>query len=112
ARAWLQRRRRLGHRRHHRAVRAVEPDGQRDLAAPERRVLPDGPRAAREALNRRPDPMAARFTIVIPVLDQRPSTRQCVDALIAGGCPPDSILVIDNGSSDDTPQWLATRPEI
>ena len=56
--------------------------------------------------------MAAPFTIVIPVLDQLAYTRQCVDSLIAGGCPPDSILVIDNGSSDDTPRWLATRPEI
>ena len=56
--------------------------------------------------------MAALFTIVIPVLDQLAYTRQCVDSLIAGGCPPDSILVIDNGSSDETPQWLATRPEI
>jgi len=56
--------------------------------------------------------MTARCTIVIPVLDQLAYTRQCVDSLIAGGCPPDSILVIDNGSSDETPQWLATRPEI
>jgi GT2 family glycosyltransferase len=56
--------------------------------------------------------MLAPFTIVIPVLNQLAYTRQCVDSLIAGGCPPDSILVIDNGSSDETPQWLATRPEI
>jgi GT2 family glycosyltransferase len=57
-------------------------------------------------------PMSARCTIVIPVLDQLAYTRECVDSLIAGGCPPDSILVIDNGSSDETPQGLATRPEI
>ena len=45
ARARLQRRGRLGHRRHHRALRPVEPHGQRHLDAAERRVLPDGPRA-------------------------------------------------------------------
>ena len=56
--------------------------------------------------------MTAHYTIVIPVLDQLAYTRQCVDSLIAGGCPPDSILVIDNGSKDETPQWLASRPEI
>jgi len=56
--------------------------------------------------------MAAPYTIVIPVLNQLAYTRQCVDSLIAGGCPPDSILVIDNGSSDETPQWLATRHDI
>ena len=56
--------------------------------------------------------MTAPYTIVIPVLDQLAYTRQCVDSLIAGGCPPDSILVIDNGSKDETPQWLASRPEI
>ena len=44
------RRRRLGHRRHRRAVRPLEPDRQRQLDAAERRVLPDGPRAARQGL--------------------------------------------------------------
>jgi GT2 family glycosyltransferase len=53
-----------------------------------------------------------RYTVVIPVLDQLHYTRQCVDSLIAGGTPPDAILVIDNGSSDDTPQWLASRSDI
>ena len=43
--ARLQRRRRLGHRRHRRVLRPVEPDGQRHRDAAERRVLPDGPRA-------------------------------------------------------------------
>jgi GT2 family glycosyltransferase len=56
--------------------------------------------------------MATRYTIVIPVLNQLAYTRHCVDSLIAGGSPADSILVIDNGSSDDTPQWLASRPDV
>ncbi len=36
----------LGHRSDRRVLRAVEPDGEHDLDAPQRRVLPDGPRAA------------------------------------------------------------------
>jgi N-acetylglucosaminyl-diphospho-decaprenol L-rhamnosyltransferase len=53
-----------------------------------------------------------RSTIVIPVLNQLAYTRQCVDSLIAGGTAPGDILVIDNGSSDETPQWLETRRDI
>src|SRR5439155_22472823 len=37
--------RHLGHRRHHRLVRAVEPPGPPERDAPQRRVLPDGPGA-------------------------------------------------------------------
>jgi len=55
---------------------------------------------------------ARRCTVVIPVLNQLSYSRQCVESLVAGGTPADSILVIDNGSSDDTPAWLAAHPEI
>jgi len=53
-----------------------------------------------------------RCSIVIPVLNQLHYTRQCVDSMLACGIPAASILVIDNGSSDETPQWLASRPDI
>jgi GT2 family glycosyltransferase len=55
---------------------------------------------------------ARRCTVVIPVLNQLPYSRQCVDSLVAGGTPADAILVIDNGSSDETPAWLAAHPAI
>lgn len=53
-----------------------------------------------------------RYRVVIPVLNQLAYTRQCVDSLIAGGTPASALLVIDNGSTDETPQWLASRPEL
>ena len=53
-----------------------------------------------------------RYTVVIPVLNQLAYTQQCVDSLIAGGTPASAILVIDNGSSDDTPAWLASRSDL
>lgn len=53
-----------------------------------------------------------RYTIVIPVLNQLHYTKQCIESLAANGVPLASILVIDNGSSDDTPQWLASRSDI
>lgn len=52
------------------------------------------------------------YTVVIPVLNQLHFTRQCVDSLLANGVPADALLVVDNGSIDDTPAWLATRPDI
>lgn len=52
------------------------------------------------------------YTVVIPVLNQLHYTQQCVASLLAHGVDPTSLLIIDNGSTDDTPAWLASRPEI
>jgi len=56
--------------------------------------------------------MPASYTVVIPVLGQLHYTRQCVESLTAHGVPVSSLLVIDNGSADDTPAWLASRPDV
>ncbi|MEP7056489.1 MAG: glycosyltransferase [Caldimonas sp.] len=53
-----------------------------------------------------------RYTVVIPVLNQLHYTQQCVQSLLAHGVPAESVLIIDNGSTDATPQWLATQPQI
>jgi N-acetylglucosaminyl-diphospho-decaprenol L-rhamnosyltransferase len=53
-----------------------------------------------------------RYTVVIPVLNQLKYTQQCVDSLLATGTPAQAVLVIDNASTDETPNWLASRPEI
>jgi N-acetylglucosaminyl-diphospho-decaprenol L-rhamnosyltransferase len=53
-----------------------------------------------------------RYTVVIPVLDQLPYTQQCVHSLLEHGTPAEAILVIDNGSSDATPAWLAAQPSL
>ena len=55
---------------------------------------------------------APSYTVVIPVLDQLHYTQQCVHSLVAHGVAEDRILVIDNGSTDDTPEWLAAQPEL
>jgi N-acetylglucosaminyl-diphospho-decaprenol L-rhamnosyltransferase len=52
------------------------------------------------------------YTIVIPVLNQLHYTQQCVASLLSSGVDPSSLLVIDNGSTDDTPGWLASRPDV
>lgn len=53
-----------------------------------------------------------RYRVVIPVLNQLAYTSQCVESLRASGTPAEALLVIDNGSSDDTPAWLAAHPEL
>jgi N-acetylglucosaminyl-diphospho-decaprenol L-rhamnosyltransferase len=55
---------------------------------------------------------AAIYCVVIPVLNQLHYTQQCVSSLLAGGTPAQTLLVIDNGSTDETPQWLASQPQI
>src|SRR5678815_2221012 len=53
-----------------------------------------------------------RYVVVIPVLNELRYTTQCIESLLAHGTPAEAILVIDNGSSDGTPAWLASHPEI
>lgn len=53
-----------------------------------------------------------RYRVVIPVLNQLRYTQQCVQSLIEAGTPAEALLVIDNGSSDETAQWLASRPDV
>jgi len=57
-------------------------------------------------------PPRHRCRVVIPVLNQLPYTQQCVESLLAAGTPASALLVIDNGSSDETPAWLASRPDV
>ena len=52
------------------------------------------------------------YTVVIPILNQLHYTQQCVASLLAHGVDPTSLLIIDNGSTHDTPAWLASRPEL
>ena len=52
-----------------------------------------------------------KYSVVIPVLNQLKYTRQCVDSLLAVGVPVESMLVIDNGSTDETAQYLAANPQ-
>ena len=52
------------------------------------------------------------YNIVIPVLNQLHYTQQCIESLLSCGVPADALLVIDNGSTDGTPAWLASRPDI
>jgi N-acetylglucosaminyl-diphospho-decaprenol L-rhamnosyltransferase len=52
------------------------------------------------------------YTVVIPVLNQLHYTQQCVSSLISVGVEASSLLIINNGSTDDTAAWLASRPDL
>lgn len=59
-----------------------------------------------------PQPPAAGYRVVIPVLNQLQYTQQCVDSLVASGTPETALLIVDNGSTDGTPAWLQGRPQL
>jgi N-acetylglucosaminyl-diphospho-decaprenol L-rhamnosyltransferase len=52
------------------------------------------------------------YCIVIPVFNQLPFTVNCLESLNADGIPDSKIVVVNNGSTDGTGEFLATRPEI
>ena len=52
------------------------------------------------------------YTIVIPVLNQLHYTQQCVSSLLSVGVDASSLLIINNGSTDGTAAWLASKPEL
>jgi glycosyltransferase involved in cell wall biosynthesis len=54
----------------------------------------------------------ADYMVVVPVLNQLDYTQRCVASLLDGGTDAGSILVIDNGSSDDTPRWLDSQHDV
>jgi GT2 family glycosyltransferase len=47
-----------------------------------------------------------RRSIVIPVLDAARTLPRTLEALAALEPAPDEIVLVDNGSTDDTPRWL------
>ena len=53
-----------------------------------------------------------RFSIVIPVFNQLRYTSLCIESLLHQNVHSGQILIIDNASSDETPQWLALHPEL
>jgi len=44
-------------------------------------------------------------SIIIPVCNQLPYTKQCLQ-LLAETCPAAEVIVVDNGSTDGTSEWL------
>jgi len=65
-----------------RALRAATPDG-------------GAPASARP-----------RVSVLVPTRDERAILPSCLEALLAGPDGPDEIIVIDDGSTDGTAEWL------
>ncbi len=59
-----------------------------------------------------PDAGKAKVAVVVPVFNQLPYTRKCVDSLNRAGVADAQITIVNNGSTDGTREFLATRPEI
>ncbi len=60
-----------------------------------------------------PPSPSPRFTVVIPVYDKLEYTQPCL-ASLARTLPASvaSLVVVDNGSTDGTAEWLATQPQV
>ncbi|HFB52652.1 MAG TPA: glycosyltransferase, partial [Anaerolineae bacterium] len=56
------------------------------------------------------DERTARVSIIIPVFNKVALTEKCLSALYANTEPtvPFEVIIVDNGSTDDTPQFLQT----
>jgi GT2 family glycosyltransferase len=52
------------------------------------------------------------ISIVIPVHNQLDHTRLCLDSITAYTPQSHEVIVIDNGSTDNTPDYLRSRPDI
>src|SRR5687767_2499 len=49
------------------------------------------------------------ITVAVPVKDRRDRMLRCLDALLAQDHPSYEVLVVDNGSSDGTPEACRQR---
>lgn len=50
------------------------------------------------------------YAITFACYGQVDYTRQCIDSMVRHGTPLDRVVVVDNGSPDDTREYLATVP--
>jgi predicted nucleotidyltransferase len=55
-----------------------------------------------------PAPAPLRLSVVICTRDRAPRLREALRALVGQRRPPDEVVVVDNGSTDDTPAVLAS----
>ena len=68
------------------------------------------PRATERRLTRPPAARRVGRTAVLVLNWRQPDvTADCVDSLLAGGVPPEDVLVVDNGSGDGSAERLAAR---
>lgn len=49
---------------------------------------------------------APRYVLITPCRDEAQYARQCLDSVLAQTVPPTLWVIVDDGSSDDTPQIL------
>src|SRR5664280_3392516 len=54
------------------------------------------------------NPARPRFTVVIVTFDGRRHLERCLPALMATSGDDVELIVVDNGSTDGTPDWLAS----
>ena len=54
----------------------------------------------------------AKVSIVIPVFNQLHYTRNCVDSLNRASVADAQIIIVNNGSTDGTREFLAAHPEV
>lgn len=57
-------------------------------------------------------PNASGVAIVIPVFNQLAYTRDCIESLRAAGTADARIIVVNNGSTDGTREFLEANPQI
>lgn len=57
------------------------------------------------------DPSAST-AVIVPVHNRREKTSQCIESLQNGDGPPVTLIVVDDGSTDGTAEYLASRSDI
>lgn len=53
-----------------------------------------------------------RTSVVIPAFNRRGLLEQALESVRRQTLPPDEIVVVDDGSTDGTAEWLQTQPDV
>lgn len=70
------------------------------------------PHGASTPLARTEDHIRPEVSIIIPVFNGVAYTRQCLESIRCSTSPPYELIVVDNGSTDGTEQYLASCDDV